>query len=289
MDDYLFDTSDRERSTLRRLFGRPHINPFAHELMWGLGIDLQGSAVGLRLPYGAFDTDLPSGDVDLMWIGLRSSQPSSPLGGPIEIDLETVVACELKVGYLSSSGTLKSADLWDDGGDRESKKQRRARLQAAKLASLGSSHDILLRLLTTEPRDGPSLGMPSWNAAAYDAGQALDLALPKVVTDPDDTFSTVLTTLGAVPEGLEDRSGARVYRAPVHRATPSGRKLHGAVADALTQAFAEPVYEPGGEVNWPPHVLACSWADCQQVYATLNGLDTPCPACGSPPEIAARS
>ena len=66
MAKYLSKSKHRERTTLRRFYERPHLDPFANVLGYGLGIDVGDAAIGLHLPYRYFDEGFPRGDVDLL-------------------------------------------------------------------------------------------------------------------------------------------------------------------------------------------------------------------------------
>ena len=270
---------------MRRLLSSPRVLPSVDNLGAVLGIDLYQAAVGFCLPYSSLGLDSAKGDVDVLWVPMRSSIGDAVRGEPLDPDLTRMTGCELKVGWADRDGELHSMKLWDREKNCPSAKQHGARNQTSRLAVLGGPPAVLLRLIVTKPQAEIYAGSDAWLVAARAAQDALQSALPHVVTEPDDSFTTVVLSVGAVPFGLEHERGASIPPVILHQGLASQLPPAPEATHVLEEAFRAPI-RGGRLLSWPPLVLACGAGCCGHLYVTLAGLDTRCPTCGSLPSVA---
>jgi len=235
--------------------------------------------IGFRIPYDYIDPELKEGDVDIFFARLTPNF-DSPFQS--KIDWSYLVGLEIKAAYYNNEDKLKSAGLVSkhEGVQRIANKQKGARKQANRIFECGFDQIGLLHIISTEPREESSRGIQSWFLADEARNKSEQEVIPLIHTESNDPFGTLLLTIGAVPDKLEDESGVWgrikvIKEMKTHSEQPIDFK------QKLQNETEKTILKYSEKVSWPILMLACSDRGCRTLYVTtVHSLEN-CPVCGA--------
>jgi hypothetical protein len=188
-------------------------------------------------------------------------------------DLSYIAAVEAKAAYYNADDDLKAAGDKYNGRD-----------QALELCWMGFDRVALARFVVTEPVVADN--NHPWMLASARSGMARDDYLDEqkgIFVKEEDPYGTVLISCGAVPGKLEHMAGStgaewvrEPHDNPLKTESAAARRV---VEDNLMELMSRCPFPR----TFPVLILACSDAQCGNLYVTGADPNALCPNCGKQP------